>query len=94
MKTIRLGLTALFFGLLTGCAGVAVNECAFEQVTFCAGQAVLEGQINGLLDRTGAASCVDVVHTCPEKAQCPFAGCGTEAERGDWERVVVTDPRK
>lgn len=81
----------LFFG---GCSMLPVNECAFEQATFCAGQAAVESQINGLLDNAGSQSCVDVVHTCPNKAQCVFSGCGVNPEKGDWRRVEVVDPRK
>ncbi|MEM6936943.1 MAG: hypothetical protein AAF552_10845 [Pseudomonadota bacterium] len=95
LRALFLGLLTLAVGALTGCGSLGVvNECAFEQATFCAGQLTLENQINTLLDGAGAASCVDVVHTCPNKAQCEFAGCGTGAEQGDSKRRVITYPRQ
>ena len=83
------------FALLTACNSLPVNECAFDQETFCLGQVALENRLNGLLDSAGSRSCVDVVHTCPNKAQCAFSGCGVSgSEAGDWVVEQVVDPRR
>ena len=81
--------------LIAGCPSIPLNECVFDDVTFCAGQTLVEQRFNALLDRAGSKSCVDIQHVCPAKPQCAFAGCGvTGSESGDWETVVITDPRK
>ena len=81
------------FLALPGCGvfqTVGDVECGAGPLNYCAAQLAAEARLNTWSDQAGSNTCVDLVHACPF-AQCDFAGCQVEAEKGDWRVIQLPD---